>query len=216
MTTPSDIIRNCVWSQLNTIHTCLPGIVKAFDPATNKATIQPALNKAYASGAMDMPVLENVPIMFPKNVFFPVAEGDYVLLLFAERSIDLWLSVGGQVTPDDPRKFNLSDSIAIPGLQPFNADFSGNNGQDYSISFVGSSISIKPNGDIIIKTGNKVAIGNSVTEVLDIISQTLDLIASPTAVPAIPSGGSPPQPLTIAAAATALKNLIDAIKGVIT
>jgi len=216
MTTPADIFRNCVWSQLNTIHTCLPGIVKSFDPATNKATIQPALNKSYASGTMEMPVLENVPIMFPKNVFFPVSAGDYVLLLFSERSIDLWLSVGGQVTPADPRKFNLSDAIAIPGLQPFTADFSGNNGEDYSISFAGSSISIKPNGDIIIKTGNKVAIGNAVTEVLDIISQTLALISSPTAVPAIPSGGSPPQPLTIAAQATMLQALIDAIKGIIT
>lgn len=216
MTTPSDIFRNCVWSQLNTVHTCLPGIVKAYEPSTNKATIQPALNKAYASGTMDMPLLENVPIMFPKNIFFPVNEGDYVLLLFAERAIDLWLSVGGQVTPTDPRKFNLSDAIAIPGLEPFTTDFSSNNGTDYSINFAGSSISIKPNGDIIIKTANKVAIGNSTTEVLDVISQTLDLIASPTAVPAIPSGGSPSQPLTIAAAATALKNLIDAIKGVIT
>lgn len=216
MTTPADIFRNAVWSQLNTIHTCLPGIVKSFDPSTNKAVIQPALNKAYVSGPMEMPVLENVPVMFPKNVFFPVSEGDYVLLLFSERSLDLWLSVGGQVTPNDSRKFHLSDAIAIPGLVPFNGDFSGNNGQDYSIQYAGSSISIKPNGDIIIKTASRVGIGNTTTEVLDIISQTLDLIASPTAVPAIPSGGSPPQPLTIAAQASLLKGLIDAIKAVIT
>lgn len=209
MSTPADMFRNSVLSILNSVHTCLPGIVKSFDPTTNKAVIQPALNKAYVSGPMEMPVLESVPVMFPKNMFFPIVPGDYVLLLFAERSIDLWLSVGGQVTPDDPRKFNLSDAIAIPGLVPFTGDFSVNNGEDYSISFGGSSISIKPNGDIMIKTANKVAIGNTTTEVLDILSQTLDLLA--TSITA-----SPGSPFIFSPQWQALKVQLDLIKGTIT
>lgn len=210
MTSPSDIFRESVNAILCNVHTSLPGIVKSYDASSNKATIQPALNKNYTSGSQPMPVLENVPIMFPNNVVFPVNNGDYVLLVFVERSIDLWLSVGGQVTPTDPRKFDLSDAIAIPGLMPFTQTYPNNNNQDYVISFGGSTITIKPNGDVIIKTAGKVAIGNQVTEVLDVISQFLgDMI---TAIYAPPAGTLDP---ATAIALGTLQAKIDALKGTI-
>ena len=143
MTTPTDAIRNAVKSVVNSMHTCLPGIVVSFDYSSNKAVIQPALNKNFTTGVLAMPILENVPVVFPNNITFPIQQGDYVILIFSERSLDLWLSVGGQVTPSDPRKFDLSDAIAIPGLRPFNEDFSLNNGIDFLINFSGSSIRIK-------------------------------------------------------------------------
>lgn len=220
MTTPSDIFRNSVYSVLNNVHTALPGIVKAYDPASNKATIQPALNKAFESGAVEMPIMENVPVMFQSGanfaINFPINVGDYVLLVFCERSIDLWKSVGGQVTPDDPRKFHLSDAVAIPGLMPFTGDFSKNNGEDFIISFAGSEIRIKANGDIQIKTSNKIAIGNEVVELLQNISETLAGIAAITVT--VPPGTEPPVPFPIDNAATflTLQSQIDSIKGLIT
>ena len=140
MTSPSDVFRSSVYSILSNCHTAMPGIVTAYNASTNKATIQPALNKAFLSGEKPLPILENVPIMFSGGsdftITFPIRPGDYVLLIFCERSIDLWKSEGGQVTPDDPRKFHLSDAIAIPGLQPFNGDFSNRNNQDFTITLV--------------------------------------------------------------------------------
>lgn len=212
MTTASDIFRDSVWSVLNGIHTALPGIIKSFDPATNKATIQPALNKNYASGVIAMPIIQNVPILFPKNIFFPISEGDYVLLIFSERSLDLWLSVGGQVTPDDPRKFDLSDAIAIPGLQPFTGNFSENNGNDYIISYAGSVIRIKDDGSIVIETGNTIAIGNQTTEVLDIISQLMSLLQGSTVMGT--AFGGPLNPVFTAQVAS-IQAQIDALKGTI-
>lgn len=219
MTPLPQIFNNSVWSILSGMHTALPGIVKSYDPATNKATIQPALNKAYESGPMPMPIIENVPIMFQSGVDFsinfPINEGDYVLLIFCERSIDLWKSVGGQVTPDDPRKFALSDAIAIPGLMPFTADFSGNNGTDFSITFAGSTIRIKPDGAVVIETASTVAIGNQTIELLQQISDTLAGIAAITVT--VPPGTEPPVPFPIdnAATFTALQAQIDSIKGTI-
>ena len=195
MTTPSDIFRNSVYSVLNNVNTALPAIIVSSDPITNKASVQPALNKAYLSGAEPMPILESVPIMFPNNITFPVNTGDYVLLIFCQRSLDLWLSKGGQVTPDDPRKFDLSDAIAITGLRPFTDDFSGNNGKDFKISFGGSEIVIKENGDIIIKTTNKVAIGNTTNELLKIISDLLQFLStSVTENPSQPIEGANADP----------------------
>lgn len=217
MTTPTDIIRNSVFSVLNDVHTCLPGIVKSYNPSTNKATIQPALNKAFFSGAMPMPILENVPLLFPGgsnfNMTFPVNSGDYVLLLFSERSIDLWLSVGGQVTPNDPRKFDLSDAIAIPGLQPFTGNFSNNNGTDFVISFAGSEIRINSSGAVQIKTNSTVAIGTQTTELLQVLSTLMTYLQGP-AVTGTTLGG-PLNPAFTGLVST-LQTQLDAIKGTIT
>lgn len=213
MTTPTDIIRQAVDAKLCNVHTALPGIVVDYDPVTNKATIQPALNKNYSSGVIPMPILENVPIMFPNFIKFPVVEGDYVLLIFAERSLDLWLSVGGQVTPTDPRKFDLSDAIAIPGLMPFVETFPDNNNADFVLNYAGSSITIKENGDILIDTSNKVAIGNSTSELLDLVSQLMTLLQGSAVMG--PAFNGPLNPAFIANVAL-IQAELDAIKGTIT
>lgn len=213
MTTAPDIFRDSVYSILANVHTSLPGIIVSYDPSTNKAQVQPALNKNFTSGEMPMPILQNVPIVFPKNITFPINAGDYVLLIFSERSLDLWKSVGGQVTPTDPRKFDLSDAMAIPGLMPFTESYPDNNNQDYVINFGGSSITIKPDGAVTIKTSSTVAIGNPIVELLDVVSQILGFIANPlgVAVPSVPFTG----PLVDAPTAAALKIQLDTIKGLI-
>lgn len=213
MTTPPDIFRDSVNSILCNVHTSLPGIVKSYDAASNKATIQPALNKNYTSGEMAMPLLENVPVLFPNNIRFPINVDDYVLLIFTERSMDLWLSVGGQVTPTDPRKFDLSDAIAIPGLMPFTQTYPNNNNQDFVIEYSGSSITIKPDGAVVINTATTIAIGNQIAELLDVVSQILGFIANPIGVnvPSVPFTG----PLADAATSAALQVQLDLIKGTI-
>lgn len=217
MTPISQIFSNSVWSILSNVHTSLPGIIVSFDPILNKASVQPALNKKFDTGEMTMPILENVPIIFPSSgnfsMTFPINVGDYVLLVFSERSIDLWKSVGGQVTPNDPRKFSLSDAIAIPGLMPLTEN-STNDNQDFVIKFADSEIRISQNGDIQIKTASKVAVGNQLVELLDVVSKILGFIANPVGVnvPAVPFLG----PLVDAPNASALKIQLDTIKGTIT
>ena len=47
---------------------------------------------------------------------WPLRPGDGVLLVFAQRSLEGWLS-GNDAAPDDPRRFDLSDCVAVPGLR---------------------------------------------------------------------------------------------------
>lgn len=213
--TPNDIFKNVFNSLISNIHTSLPGIIRSYDASTNKAVIQPALNKKFLSGEMPMPLLESVPIIFPNHIRFPIVEGEYVLLVFIERSIDLWLSVGGQVTPQDPRKFDLSDAVAIPGLMPFTSPGTGNN-SSFSIEFGGSSIAIQEDGSIQIKTVSTVAIGTQAVELLQKISDALGAIASMTVT--VPPGELPPFPFPVDNAATflSLQAEIDSLKGSIT
>lgn len=86
---------------------------------------------------------------------FPVKKGDTVMIVMADRSLDRWLSQGGEVTPDDRRQHDLSDAIAVPGLVPF-ADFGGQvesseNNDDVLIRYAGSKVRIKPNGDVEVE-----------------------------------------------------------------
>jgi len=47
-----------------------------------------------------------------------VTKGSFVILLIAERSIENWFDTGGVVDPESARKFDLSDTIALAGLNP--------------------------------------------------------------------------------------------------
>lgn len=111
-----------------TLRVALPGRVESYDPATQKANVQPLIMESYADDLGDaqverLPVVTNVPICFPGagpyRVTFPVAVGDTVLLVFCSSSIDRWLSRGGEVDPQDARHHDISDAVAIPGLFDF-------------------------------------------------------------------------------------------------
>lgn len=214
MTSPvtlSDAVRQSFLYQINNIHTSLPGAIIDYDYTTQKASVQPLLNKVWADGTFTpMPILNNVPVIFPRaggaSLTFPVVKGDTCLLLFIERSTDLWKSVGGQVNPDDPRKFSLSDAVAVMGLFPFSEQSEAINNEDVLLTYKNSSITIKQSGDIVINTAGKVAIGNSTVELLQTLITLLNSFTVFT--------GSYPYPTVASAAATAVTNLTT-IKGTI-
>ncbi len=192
MTTMTDAMRQAIQFQLYDVHTALPGQVISYDYSAQKASIQPCLKKSYLDGTtQEMPILNNVPVIFPKaggaSLTFPVMPGDNCLLLFIERSTDLWKSVGGIVAPNDPRKFDLSDAVAIMGLMPFSENSLSENNEDVLLTYKNSNIRMKANGDIQIQTASKVAIGNASAEVLDIVSSILGILAtSVTTAPGSP------------------------------
>ncbi len=213
----ADAIRNSILYQLSTIHTALPGAIVDYDYTKQKASIQPLLNKLTPEGeSLAFPILQNVPVVFPRaggaSLTFPVNQGDTCLLLFIERSTDLWRTSGGQVTPDDNRKFNLSDAVAVMGLFPFTESSQATNNDDLLLTYKNSSFRIKSSGDIVIETAGTVAIGTQTTEVLDILSQLLAALQGATVMG--PAFGGPLDPSFIAQALS-LQTQLDAIKGTI-
>ena len=206
MTTITDAMRQAVLFQLYDVHTALPGTIIEYDNTLQKATVQPSLKKSYRDGTtQEMPILNNVPVIFPRaggaSLTFPVVQGDTCLLLFIERSTDLWKSVGGVVAPDDPRKFDLSDAVAIMGLMPFSENSLSENNEDVLLTYKNSNIRIKSSGEIQIETAGKIAIGSQTTEVLDLLSRWLNVL-----------GTQEPQ-LTQQTQYLSFKSEIDALKG---
>jgi hypothetical protein len=189
MTAPvtlNDAIGLVVDFKLNNLHTALPGSIISYDYTKQKAVIQPLLNKAWTDSTIEvpsvpyqMPILNNVPVIFPRSggasLTFPVSAGDTCLLIFIERSTDLWKTQGGQVTPDDNRKFDLSDAVAIMGLFPFTETSQADNNSDVKLTYAGSTIRIKSSGEIVLQTDSTIAIG---TTSVELIKTLTDLFTS--------------------------------------
>jgi hypothetical protein len=108
------------------IRGAMPGRVESYDAATQRADVKPLLqalqrNADGSTTSVSLTVVPNVPVMMPqgggRQIKLPVANGDVVLLVFCDRSLDKWKSKGGEVDPVDLRQHHLSDAIAIAGVR---------------------------------------------------------------------------------------------------
>lgn len=130
----SDVIRHGIEEDRMDLHTACPATVVRVDLAKGQIDAKPLVRDIVQPTpdvrlAVSVPIITNVPIVWPgangMRITFPMQVGDFVLLIFAERSIDTWLSSGNEVDPGDPRRHAMSDAIAIPGIRPFNKAWHG-------------------------------------------------------------------------------------------
>jgi hypothetical protein len=210
----NDIVKSIIDAinyQFATRHFSRPGRIESFDPATGKAEVKPLVQfprKDKDSGevtTLELPVIPDVPVAVAQGggakMTFPVSAGDPCLLIFSEVSLDEWLTNGGDPDPKDFRRNNLSDAMAIVGLGSF-ADWEAPLADKAALTYEGTELSIDNFG--------KIAIGNSTAELFDVLSQTLDKLATATVATSLG-----PQPLSNAADYVTLKGLIDGLKGAI-
>lgn len=186
--TQDEILREAIRTALMDLHTAMPGTVQSYDGLLNLATVQPSFKRKYVKDeeVVDLPIINNVPVAFPRAgdsaITFPLKQGDSVLLVFAERSLDKWLTEGGEVSPDDPRTHDLADAIAIPGVYPKTSSLVGidtenlviRKGNGTMATFKDDAIELKSvSGQILICKDGKVSLGNGVVELLDLLDQTI-------------------------------------------
>lgn len=149
----SNVLEQAIRNRLAELQTAAPGQVVSYDYKTQKASVQPTINRKYKDGQVSpYPVINNVPVIFPRSggasMTFPVKPGDTVLLVFAARSIDDWLQRGGKVDQSDTRMHSINDAIAIPGLLPFSAGSKAKNNEDVLVTYKQAEIEIKPDSQI--------------------------------------------------------------------
>ena len=171
----ANVIKAAIERRLDDINISLPARIESFDGV--KASVQPLLQRKLVVGGakITLPIISNVPVLMPAtanaSVYLPLAKNDTGMLVFSQRSLDKWLVQGGLLTPDDPRKFSISDAQFIPGLKPFSKT------TDYDADRL-----VVRNGDMMItlKDDGKLKISNSSGELLDKISAMVDgLIGEP-------------------------------------
>lgn len=120
-----EVIRRALDLREADLHVSLPGRVERVDLARGLVDVKPLVHDSrQVDGVrvlLPFPVITNVPVQFPGagafRITFPVGVGDACTLLFSDRSLDLWISKGGEVDPVDDRRHALSDAVALLGVR---------------------------------------------------------------------------------------------------
>lgn len=106
--------------RLKDMHTSMPAIVASFDAAKQTCSLQPTIQRVFGDTPVNLPLCVDCPVIFPQGggfvLTFPLAPGDEVLMLVAERAIDNWYAAGGTQTPAEYRMHDLSDGFALAGI----------------------------------------------------------------------------------------------------
>jgi hypothetical protein len=124
------VILAAMEARLQSFWTALPAQVVAYDPASQLCSAQPVSRQGFKNESgkrqtATLPVVTDVPVAWPRGggfrLTFPLAPGDFVLLVFSSLAFDTWLLQGGaNLDPGDDRRNTLSDAVAIAGI--FDAD----------------------------------------------------------------------------------------------
>lgn len=187
------------------IHTSIPGKITKVNSSENTVDIQPAGKYKKPDGTyIDYPELKGVPIVQMQGsgqkatIQFPIKKDDGCMVFFSEQQLDQWRD---SQDPKTDLRHDLSNAIAIPGLEPSaneaHTDSCDNDaiiikyGDDTKITAKDDSVEIKQNDTTIVLEGGKVSIkapsdveiegnvkvkgGLSVTE--DVCSPTVSLNA---------------------------------------
>ncbi len=86
----------------STLHVAMPGILQSYDPETQTATIQPALQRRSATGeTIAAPILHDVPVFRCNSATDPAPDAS-CLLIFADFCIDGFLAIGEPTLPASP------------------------------------------------------------------------------------------------------------------
>lgn len=171
--TPSleQVLQNAIERRLCDMHTALPAEIISYDG--KRAKVKTNLKRVLADDTeIEFPVLVNVPVATQAaglaEIHLPLKEGDTGLVVFSERSLDIWKVSGGTVNPDDPRKFNLSDGVFFPTLRPFNKD-TAYDAERLVIKFDKALATLKADG--------KFQFTNGTEELLDLIKQLIEKVS---------------------------------------
>jgi len=178
------VISTAIDTALKEVHTILPGQIISFDPVEQLADIQPQLKRNVDGELINLPVLSKMPIRFMKSgdftITFPLKENDEVAVYVIERSIDNWLEDGGLQSPNDYRRFDLSDAYAVPVLysqaqkienfDPDNMVIKSTNGN--------SKIILKTDGTILMETTGNTEITSAETVINNNLTVNGDIDAT--------------------------------------
>lgn len=170
--------------KLSNVHTAFPCIVKSYDASKRRANLVPCMKrklknkKTKEEEFTDLPILVNVPVLYfgtaKGGIHIPLEKGDGVLVVFSECCIDKWkITPGSGIKDEDPRRFTISDAIAIPGLQAMQFPdikdldcFALHHDNKMVITVGGNRIDIGADGlDITDSKGNVIKTGGSGVEI---------------------------------------------------
>lgn len=109
----------------------------------------------------DYPVIVSCPVVVMQGgagyLSFPIAPGDFCVVMFSDRELNTWVSSGQIAPPQDRRTHHLNDAIAIVGIRPATAPITYD-AQKVKLFFANSFITIDGSGNIVISGSANISI----------------------------------------------------------
>ena len=172
-------------NQIDNMYTSIPCVVVAVRNNGNGAMvdIQPTVNQKFVDGTVsERSAILGVPVSFPMSgsagVSFPIKVGTTGLAIFSMRSIETWKnSSGGFSVPNNRAKFDKSDAVFFPGIQPPSVNltqpsmhtYPHSNEDTVVFNNIGTGaeneVRLKGDGTIVINTASKVVANAADVEV---------------------------------------------------
>jgi hypothetical protein len=159
-----EAIERVIQDDRSTVHTSFPARVLAYDAEAQTLDVRPALLREVPSdspgvpwGFEQLPDILSAQVMWPRAggfvITFPIAVGDWVLVLCAEQATSLWRtraqapSHPGLVDPH-----GLNGCVCLPGWFPDKQKLGNVSATDLVIgkTDASSTIAIKPDGTIVL------------------------------------------------------------------
>lgn len=145
------------------LRVAMPGKVVSYNFQEQKAEIKIDMKELYSNDLeLDYPIVSSVPVLFLNSggasITAPVKPGDTCLLIFNDRDLTSWLLGARGERPETRRLHTINDAVAIMGLRSFTEVSPAQNNDDLLITYDGSEVVLKPNGNLDILTGSTVNI----------------------------------------------------------
>ena len=113
-------VKSTIQEFIDGVHTAIPGVITAFDPAKCEASVNLTGQYNKPDGTkLPYPAAAHVPVVFPQvsnqeiTIAFPIKPRDGCLVIIAEQALEAWRA-GGEYNLD--LKHDLTNAIVIPGL----------------------------------------------------------------------------------------------------
>jgi len=196
----AEVIQEAIQADRMLFYCCMPGRILKYNASEQKATVEIMLKKKYTlndENGTDRPPIKDVPVHYfsgndgNKYIHVPVKENDLGMLLFCDRSLDVYLSGDGSKTvlPGDVRNHDISDAFFIPGVQPFAKALQGVNADDVILKNESTVITIKD---------GTLSVDNGTNELIAVLEELANWLKNDAQV--LTQAG--PQPFTVAALGT--------------
>lgn len=113
-------VKSTIQEFIDGVHTAIPGVITAFDPAKCEASVNLTGQYNKPDGTkLPYPAAAHVPVVFPQvsnqeiTIAFPIKPRDGCLVIIAEQALEAWRA-GGESNLD--LKHDLTNAIVISGL----------------------------------------------------------------------------------------------------
>ena len=186
----AEVVLAAVEAQLGTRHTAMPGQVTAVHASSGTkrqfVDVRPCIRNIIETDLGELgtdpsvpfreetlPLLPRVPVAFPQGggffVSLPLQVGDFVLIVFAERSIDRWLTTARKsrqatISPGDIGQHTLDGAIALPlGPAPLGELLEGVSGTDLVLGHVSGTPLLSMGADGTVTLHGSLVVSGEVT-----------------------------------------------------